>query len=258
MDSVEENILQMRSKRTIMNMIAICLHLYYTEMFDEISGYIDHMGGIPYDLYITMPRENKPFLPRIRERYPDANVIITENIGFDIYPFTEFLREVDLDKYDLLFKLHTKKDIPIEYSKNGISLSGSNWRYYMFNAILGSENRVKYIRMLADRHPHIGMFCAKEVLIRGLNEIAVDIDPICVEALMLECKMRIRDWEYVAGSIFAIRPHLLKPLKQRNFQADEFPPYFPRDWNGLPYCIERVLGCMVSAQGYQIGALLQP
>lgn len=245
-------------EKDLNDMIAVCLHLYYTEMFDEISKYIDNMGEVPYDLYITMPRENKPFLPTLRKKYPDAQVIITENIGFDIYPFMKFLNEVDLDQYDLLFKLHTKKDIPIEYSKNGVLLSGSNWRTYMFNAILGNENRVKYINMLAKRHPHIGMFCAKEVLIRGFQEIAVDIDPARVESLMLDCKMLMRDWEYVAGSVFVIRPQLLKPLKRRNFQVEEFPPYFPRDWNGLPYCLERVFGCMVSAQGYQIGGLSQP
>lgn len=239
-------------------MIAVCLHLYYTEMFDEICGYIDNIGNIPYDLYVTMPRENKPFISVLKKKYPDAQIIITENIGFDIYPFLVSLRQIDLDKYDLIFKLHSKKDIPIEYSKNGVSLSGSNWRRYMFNAILGNENRVRYIMMLAKRHPNIGMFCSKEVLIRGFNEIQIDIDTARVQSTMLDCKMLVREWEFVAGSVFVIRPQLLKPLKRRNYQADEFPPYFPRDWNGLPYCLERVFGCMVSAQGYMIGTLPQP
>ncbi|WP_157385227.1 rhamnan synthesis F family protein [Desulfitobacterium hafniense] len=235
--------------------IAVCVHLYYVEMFQEITFYLDNFCDISYDLYFTIPQENKVFLPVLKGRYPHAKVIVTDNVGFDIYPFLCFLKEINLDYYDVVFKLHSKKDIPIEFSRNGVDLSGSKWRDYMFQALMGSQQRVKYVMRIMERHPHIGMVCAREVLLRGSAMIAQDIDLIKVEAAMQECKLLIREWEYVAGSIFAVRSKLLKPLKNRNYLKADFPPYFPRDWNGLPYCLERVFGCLVSAQGMVIGGL---
>ncbi|MBQ7609421.1 MAG: hypothetical protein IJU76_15870 [Desulfovibrionaceae bacterium] len=235
--------------------VAVCVHLYYVEMFREISAYLDNFKEIRYDLFITMPRENKAYLPVIRKKYPNAKAIICENVGFDIYPYLRFLKEIDLLSYDVIFKLHSKKDIPIDFSRNGVDLSGTKWRDYMFQALLGSPERIQCILRIVERHPHVGMVCAQEVLLCGADQIAQDISLERVEAVMLECGMRIRTWEFVAGSIFAVRPKLLVPLKRRNFQASEFPPYYPRDWNSLPYCLERVFGCMVSAQGLTICGL---
>lgn len=235
--------------------IAVCVHLYYVELFHEIAEYLDHFQDIPYDLFFTMPRENKAFLPVLRKKYRNAKIIVTENIGFDIYPFLCFLKEIDLKEYDVIFKLHSKKNIPNSFSRNGIDLSGSKWRDYMFNALLRTPERILHVLRIMERHPHIGMLCAQEVLLQGPGQLAQDINLQKVEKLMWECGMLVRKWEFAAGSVFAIRPHLLAPLKRRNFSADEFPPYFPRDWNGLPYCLERILGCMVSSQGLVIGAL---
>lgn len=235
--------------------IAVCVHLYYVEMFQEIAEYLDHFQDIRYDLFFTMPRENKAFLPTLRKKYKDAKIIITENIGFDIYPFLCFLNEINLEDYDVIFKLHSKKNIPIEFSRNGVDLSGSKWRDYMFKALLGNPEQVKNVLRIIKRHPHIGMLTAQEVLFEGYELLAQDIDLQKVEALMRECGFLVRKWEFAAGSIFAIRPHLLGAIKRRNFTAKDFPPYFPRDWNGLPYCLERVFGCMVSSQGLKIGTL---
>ena len=233
--------------------IAVCVHLYYKEMFEEISYYLDNFGSIKFDLYFTLPKENESFLPIIKKKYPKCKYIVTENIGFDIYPFLCFIKEINLNYYDVIFKLHSKRDIPIKYFKNGFDLSGSKWRDYMFKALLSSNTQINYVLKIIERHKHIGMICAKEVFIKGEREISMDIDLKKVEVTMLECKLLVRNWEFAAGSIFAIRPKLLFPLLKRNFMSFEFPDYYPRDWNSLPYCIERVFGCMISSQGMVIG-----
>ena len=238
--------------------IAVCIHLYYVEMWDEIASYLDNFENTPYDLFITIPRENKPFVPTLRIRHPDAHIIVTKNIGFDIYPFLHFVQEIDLDSYDVIFKLHSKKNIPKNFVRNNIDLGGTNWRDYMFLALLGTPARIQQILRVFERQQHVGMICAQEILFQGYETLIRDIDLQRVRALMLECGLMVRNWEFAAGSIFAVRPRLLKPLKRRNFKANEFPAYFPRDWNSLPYCLERVLGCMVSAQGLTVCGLPQP
>lgn len=238
--------------------IAVCAHLYYVEMFKEISHYLENFENTTYDLYVTMPRENKPFAPTLLQSYPYAHIIYTENVGFDIYPFLRFVQEVDLDTYDILFKVHSKKTIPGEFTRNGVNLGGTNWRDLMFRAVLGSPARIQEILCIFERQHHVGMVCAEEILFQGAEVLAQDINLAQVQAYSLECGLLIRNWEFAAGSVFVVRPKLLKPLKRRNFTANEFPPYFPRDWNSLPYCLERIFGCMVSAQGLTLCGLPQP
>ena len=231
--------------------IAVAMHLYYLQMYDEMKRYLHHFGNLPFDLYVTLPRENMAFSRNLERDFPGVGIIVTENIGFDIYPFLCFLREVPLDRYDVIFKIHSKKDIPIRYRLNGYDFSGSSWRDCLLSSILGSEERVRRIVDLFDKNPVAGLVGAKELLIRdGL--VDQDIDMGRVEMFMEECGLTVKRKEFLAGSMFAIRSRLLQPIKERNFKMDDFPPYHPRDWNGLPYCLERIFTLLVSSQGYEV------
>lgn len=229
--------------------ICVCLHLYYLDMIPEMKEYLDNIPE--YDLYITTPEENRVREQEIRAALGDAVIIYTENVGFDVYPFVRFLETVPLEQYDLVYKLHTKKDIPIEYSLNGYDLKDGKWRYYLLDSILGGQDKVRQIMEAFEKDPSLGMMGSKELIIRD-EDIDKDIDMEKVKAVMQELGLSVVKREFIAGSMFVIRSSLLEPLKRRNFRQEEFPPYLPRDWNGLPYCLERCFGCMVSAQGYRL------
>lgn len=229
--------------------VCVCLHLYYWEMIQEMQNYLKNIEK--YDLYITTPFENQKHEDEIKKKFQNAQIIYTENIGFDIYPFVKFLSVVDLKKYDVVYKLHTKKDIPIEYSLNGYDLKNGEWRYYLMNSILGDKKRVHEILKAFETNPQLGMIGSKELIIRN-EDIDKDIDMEKVKDTMREMKLDIVEREFIAGSMFVMRAELLEPLKNRGFKAEEFPPYLPRDWNGLPYCLERCFGFMISSQGYQL------
>lgn len=231
--------------------IAVCIHLYYTEQFNEIRRYLASFGNINYDLYFTLPYENKNYIDVIKKYYRSSKIILCDNCGFDIYPFLVFLNDIDLSQYDIIFKLHTKRDINFKAELNGIDISGERWRKYMYEALLKDHNRVRFITRMFSRQPHIGMIAAKEIVLRG-DDAKINIDINCVEKVMNECNMNICNLEFAAGAIFVVRAELLKSLKERAYKKEDFPPYYPRDWNSLPYCIERLFGCMVSAQGYAL------
>lgn len=229
--------------------ICVCLHLYYWEMIPEMKQYL---GSIPeYDLYITTSEENRAREQEILAAFGETVIIYTENIGFDVYPFVRFLETVSLDQYDLVYKLHTKKDIPIEYSLNGYDLKEEKWRYYLLDSILGSTEKVRQTVAAFEKAPRLGMMGSKELIIRN-DDIDKDIDMEKVKAVMGELGLPLVKKEFIAGSMFVVRAALLEPVKRRAFRQEEFPPYLPRDWNGLPYCLERCFGCMVSAQGYRL------
>lgn len=234
--------------------IAVVMHLYYLDLYDELKSYLKNLDQFSYNLYVTMPKENIHFHLNLEKDFPNVRIIITDNIGFDIYPFLCFLNVVSLDQYDLIFKIHSKKDIPIKYYLNGYDFSGPAWRHCLLSSIIGSKERVQQIIELFERNPNLGLVGSTELLV---EEAAIkrDIDVAKVEMLMKECGLSIKKLEFIAGSMFVIRSELLQPIKTRNFKADEFPFYFPRDWNGLPYCLERIFTFIVSSQGYQIQTL---
>lgn len=234
--------------------IAVAMHLYYLQMYDELRRYLHNFDDLSFDLYVTMPRENMAFGRNLERDFPNVKIIITENIGFDIYPFLCFLREIPLERYDLIFKIHSKKDIPIQYHLNGYDLSGPNWRNCLLSSILGSKERVRQIVDLFAENPKIGFVGAKELLVKD-NLVDQDIDMSRVEVFMKECGLSVNRKEFLAGSMFAIRSRLLQPIKDRNFKMDDFPQYYPRDWNGLPYCLERIFTFLVSSQGYEVATL---
>ena len=79
--------------------IAVILHLFYTELFDEIRATLDNLGG-NFDLYVSLPETKAEYIETIKGFYPDAHVLIVENRGRDLAPFLEFLKVVLPLEYD--------------------------------------------------------------------------------------------------------------------------------------------------------------
>jgi lipopolysaccharide biosynthesis protein len=50
-----------RSEHIKNNSTAVVLHLFYTELFDEIRTYLDFLGD-KFDLYVSLPDEKASFV----------------------------------------------------------------------------------------------------------------------------------------------------------------------------------------------------
>jgi len=98
---------------------AVVLHLYYTELFDEVKSYLDNLNGA-FDQYISLPEDQAAFESRIREEYPDATILLVPNRGRDLAPFIELLKIIIPLGYETLIKIHTKKTLHRE--------DGTMWR----------------------------------------------------------------------------------------------------------------------------------
>lgn len=106
-----------------MSRILTHVHVYYTRMWPEIETRLQNITE-PYDLFVTLPLENEPLRADVLRFKPDASVSVVENRGFDVAPFIDVLNRVDLNKYDYVVKLHTKRDMPAGSLVNGFDLSG--------------------------------------------------------------------------------------------------------------------------------------
>lgn len=114
--------------------IAVVLHIYHADVVDEC---LDKIGIIPYDfkLIVTTPlTADHEAIIKVKNRFPEAEVICFENAGRDIGPF---IKSWDLIRnYDICCKLHTKK---------GVSDYIEAWKHLCFEGILQSPAQISGI-----------------------------------------------------------------------------------------------------------------
>ena len=70
--------------------IAVHLHLYYLDMWENIkNSYLVNLDS-DYFLYVTMNEDNEEIKKDILSFHPNSKIVKIENLGFDIGPFIYF------------------------------------------------------------------------------------------------------------------------------------------------------------------------
>ena len=122
-----------------MKSIAIVLHLYYTDMWEEFKVQLLQLDN-NFDLYISLTNGNKNIEDDIKNSFPNAKIFWFDNRGMDIGPFFHTLKyfiENNLN-YQYLIKLHSKKSI------NSVGENrGASWRIELVQSLIGSNETLK-------------------------------------------------------------------------------------------------------------------
>lgn len=135
--------------------ILVHLHLYYTEMWPEMEAHLKNIVA-DYDLFVTLTKEDETLKQKIQAFKSDAVVSAMENRGFDVAPFIDILNHVNLDDYDYIIKLHTKRDMPKGFSLQKYDMSYGKHRSYLMNFINSSDNFKKCLNAFK-RDKNLGM-----------------------------------------------------------------------------------------------------
>lgn len=112
---------QTQSKVVKKHATAVVLHLFYTELFEEIRANLDFLGN-EFDLYVSVPKKRASFVETIKNYYPDAHVLKVENRGRDLAPFLEFLKVILPLDYEILLKIHTKEQFIDQMAFLGVKM----------------------------------------------------------------------------------------------------------------------------------------
>lgn len=231
--------------------LAVHLHLYYLDMWPEIRKYLTNIGNYPYDLFVTMTEHNSQLENEIKVFKPEANVLIVENRGYDVGPFIEFLHCIDLNKYDLLMKLHTKNiNRGVDTLLDKYHFSRKLWFQTLIGALIGSpqifQKNIKQFRKASG----LGMIGSKYL---------ITSNPICSTAVYSQAKNELDKLGYsgvpikfVAGTMFMCRSKLLMPIKLHYTIRDFFPTDGRIKDGTLSHVLERVFGSLVIANNYKI------
>jgi glycosyltransferase involved in cell wall biosynthesis/GT2 family glycosyltransferase len=166
------------------------------------------------------------------------------NIGGDIAPFMELL--TSLLSYDLVCKIHTKRDVPP---------TGAVWREYLLQSLLGSTETVNKIIEVFSKDKELNILGTspfyKAAHKNTIPETWFFIKQIS-QAMGIEKQLQ-KNWGYFAGTMFWIRPRCL--LNMARYFCEN--PIYSGEYkvDGLPeHAIERLI-CLsaVDAPSSRVG-----
>jgi lipopolysaccharide biosynthesis protein len=224
--------------------IAVVLHLYYPDLWDEIRQAIEHISQ-PFDLFVSLVKDKSDYMrTSITQAFPNAYVFDFENRGRDIGPFLVLLQSGVLFQYELVCKLHTKRSPHRQ--------DGDQWRCALIGGVLGSSFQIDQIISCFRSDPDVGMVIAAGNIYRG-HDLWASNEKLLGELLPpIGISPDVKDRSFPGGSIFWIRPFLLRTLSGIRLNINDFEPEPVEADGSLPHAVERMFGLICEDAGMRV------
>tara|TARA_B100001287_G_scaffold275576_1_gene283589 strand:- start:42085 stop:44364 length:2280 start_codon:yes stop_codon:yes gene_type:complete len=144
------------TKESHLPSIVCIVHIGSYHIFIKMKSYIDNLIKAKYDEYNidfyfniidTIRRDH---IANIRKDFPNENIIISENYGFDIGSFFHILQIIKTynENYDYVIKIHTK--------------TNNDLRNELLKPILGTIDIIRNIIDMFDKNEKIGIVASKK------------------------------------------------------------------------------------------------
>ena len=235
--------------------ICVLLHLSYTEMLEEMLDVIANLSAdenVEYDLLVTMCREDEMVARQLYAFKDNTKILYVPNRGYDIAPFLTAIKTIDLQKYDYIIKLHSKRTLTSPAYLPTCCLKGDEWRRKLVEFMASPRHFKQTLKCFA-KHPEIGMVTAPELIITAGKEDKVATTT--ATEIIRQMGLNLKEKKFVAGTMFMARAKLFKLWQMLPYEAQDFEEFDPNHKGGtLAHALERVLGMMIYAQGFQISA----
>ena len=231
--------------------ILVHLHLYYVYAWTEIKEFLDNLSCYTYDLIVTYPEVsfNEEIINSIKKYKKNVQIICVENRGFDIGPFIGILKNVNLNKYDIVYHLHTKSIAGKGRLTYGRLFKGKSWFHQCFSGTLGVFNVHKGIDILLNSSQY-GIIAAKNLMFTDTPERR---NLVCEYAKRLGINVP-ENYVFIGGSCFGIKANALKNIQKLNFSIDSFQPS-RRYIFTLAHAMERIIFIIALNNGIKIKGL---
>lgn len=230
--------------------VLVHFHVYYQ---DQVPFFLEKMrsiGGCDWDLVVTSSGLSPDTEALIREFKPSARFLDVENVGYDVWPFMKVIQGVDLDAFDIIIKLHTKHSIQGHKVRiNGVHMKGFMWRDTLVDALLESPARFAEVLDIFRSHPDAGMVCSGKLF----SKMEFKEDHKLLDEELSRLGLVTQERRFCVGTMFAIRPSLLKIVAARGYTASYFPDVTASNSGGTPaHVYERVFSLLAPAQGMKV------
>ena len=248
------------SKKSPMKFL-VHLHLYYLDQLDFIIDKLKNIQGCKWDLVVTINEENCESINKILKFKPNTKIIKVKNIGYDIYPFLEILRKIDIKNYDYILKIHTKninKDYSIEdFRYNGPHFKNEFWRDELIRPLISTKKHFAKNLNLLSNNPDIGMIVSKTFLMNLRSYVAEET--YLLDKLKERLDVTSSYNKFLAGTMFIIKADILKTLIESDLKEDDFiideNTYTSGNEGQFVHAVERIFTILTDEAGYRIYAV---
>ncbi len=222
------------------------LHLHYVEQLDYFLSKLENIKGIEWDLFVTSDVLTKEIEDKIKAYKTDAKFFLVENRGYDVLPFINLIKSVDLSEYEYVLKLHTK---------NSDRKGSFAWRDKLTDAILMDRDCFDENITLFEKDKETGM------IVSGKYFVDIEGDePENSQMLEDEIKrinFKTKERKYLAGTIFLARAKVFEILNNIDIDIQKFPTDCPSHGLGtMAHVWERILTLCVFEKGYKVHTVL--
>lgn len=227
--------------------IAVVAHVFYAHLWSELARCIRAFDKVSHRLFVTL--SDVALRDVILKDFPEAEIRVIPNQGYDILPFLRVLTELDLEDYDFVAKLHTKRDC--DDWVNGWPIFGAAWRKRLLSFCATPENLFRALRAI-DR-PCVGMVAHGSLIVGNPDqywESKACFDFAYDELARMGLQVPKKP-EFVAGTMFLVRSELLSPVAM-SYKPELFGMELNHVTGTAAHSYERLFGYVVKAQGYEI------
>lgn len=231
--------------------VLVVFHIFYRDQIPWFLEKLSHISHCQWDLVVTGPDLQEEDKRAITAFKPDARFVDTGNVGYDVWPFIQVLLQTDPERYDILVKLHTKGVARgHNYHYKQYRFKSKKWRDELVDALLKDERRWKQVLDIFEKDKSAGMVCSLKHLIQSRD---LPEDDEMLDEEMARLGIQSDDHRFCAGTIFAIRPSILRPIFKRNLREEDFVATQKSHSSGtLSHVYERIFGILVPASGYHV------
>jgi len=231
--------------------IAVALHLYYVELWDEFETLL--LGwSRPFQLFLTLNEPNSNLEVRVLSSFPGSTIRIVENRGRDVRPFLILLEESAFEPYDLVCKVHGKRS----FGGGRLPIFGDVMRRLALLELIANAAQVEAVLDRFGGDPRLGLVGPQSLLSRSLPESLRDaigpLNRVAVEAIAARLGAPIRDeiFDFFEGTMFWARPGALRRLRNLGLSR-EFDAEAGHLDGALEHAVERIFNHAVRTEGYK-------
>jgi lipopolysaccharide biosynthesis protein len=221
---------------------AVILHLYYPELWDEISCYLDKLNN-DFDFFVSIPEDIVFNQGLILQKYPDSFIYRWPNRGRDISSFLKIFSMIVPLGYDFVCKIHTKRSLHLN--------DGTEWRTEILNELLGSDPLVKAIKQQLNDEK-VGIIGPKNHIVSTRYFLGDNQSLINELANRLDLDYSGEYFNFIAGSMFWFKPLAIAPILRLDLKDTDFPEESGQKDGTLAHALERIICLLALKQGYQI------
>jgi lipopolysaccharide biosynthesis protein len=235
--------------------IAVCLHLFYTELWDEIESLLSQWD-ISFHLFITLNAENTLLSKKVKLAFPNSTIVIVANKGRDVRPFLTILDKGLLSKFDLVCKIHGKRSSDNER----IEIFGDVIRRAIFLDLIYPVSQVRLVLQVFKDSPRVGIVGPERLLVSSRNGKKRDVfgqNRVLAEGLVDRMGGLIGsdDFDFFEGTMFWVRPEALQPLRELELSVDFFDDESGKGDGAPEHALERLFNYATRIAGYEVAAV---